>query len=120
MNRFMRALAMGAAVATLLAGLSLWAEAELPASATAAPAAGVEVKINNFIFAPSTLTVPAGTPVTWTNRDDIPHNVVNADKTIKSKVLDKDEKFTFTFARPGTYSYVCTLHPGMKGTVVVQ
>jgi plastocyanin len=82
--------------------------------------AAAEVKIDNFSFAPAVLTVPVGTQVTWTNRDDIPHNVVTDDAAIKSKVLDTDEKFTFTFSKPGTYSYFCSIHPKMKGTVVVK
>jgi amicyanin len=79
-----------------------------------------EVKIDNFSFNPATLTVPVGAQVTWINRDDIPHNVVNDDASIKSKVLDTDDKFTFTFTKPGTYSYFCSIHPKMKGTVVVK
>lgn len=84
------------------------------------PAAGAEVKIDNFAFTPATLTVQAGTQVTWTNRDDIPHTVVTDDKTIKSKALDTDEKFSFTFSKPGTYSYFCSIHPKMTGKIVVQ
>jgi plastocyanin len=84
------------------------------------PAAGAEVKIDNFSFTPATLTVAVGTEVTWTNRDDIPHTIVSDDKTIKSKALDTDEKFTYTFTKPGTYSYFCSIHPKMKGTIVVQ
>jgi plastocyanin len=91
------------------------------AAGPAAPAtAGAEVKIDNFSFTPATLTVAVGTQVTWTNRDDIPHTVVTDDKTIKSKVLDTDEKFSNTFDKPGTYSYFCSIHPKMKGTIVVQ
>jgi plastocyanin len=86
----------------------------------AVPAAPAEVKIDNFSFTPATLTVPAGTEVTWTNRDDIPHTVVSDDQSMKSKTLDTDDKFTFTFTKPGTYSYFCSLHPKMKGKVVVQ
>lgn len=86
----------------------------------AAAPVNVEVKINNFAFTPATLTVSAGTQVTWTNNDEIPHNVVSDDKAIKSKVLDTDEKFSFTFSKPGTYSYVCSIHPRMKGKIVVQ
>jgi amicyanin len=82
--------------------------------------AAAEVKIDNFSFAPATLTVPVGTEVTWTNRDDIPHNVVNDDASIKSKVLDTDDKFSFTFTKPGTYKYFCSIHPKMQGTVVVK
>lgn len=89
--------------------------------AASSPASeGTEVKIDNFAFTPETITIPAGTQVTWTNRDDIPHNVVSEDKSIKSKALDTDEKFSFTFTKPGTYSYFCSIHPKMKGKVVVQ
>jgi len=79
-----------------------------------------EVKIDNFSFGPGTLTVPAGTTVTWTNRDDIPHTVVSTDGVFKSKVLDTDEKFSFTFSKPGTYPYFCSIHPKMTGKVIVQ
>jgi plastocyanin len=80
----------------------------------------MEVKIDNFSFGPATITVAAGTTVTWTNRDDIPHTVVADDKTFKSKVLDTDEKFSYTFSKPGTYPYFCSVHPKMTGKVVVQ
>jgi len=83
-------------------------------------ASSAEVKIDNFSFGPTTLTVAVGTMVTWTNRDDIPHTVVSDDKVFKSKVLDTDEKFSFTFTKPGTYPYFCSVHPKMTGKVVVQ
>jgi plastocyanin len=85
-------------------------------------AATTEVKVDNFSFGPATVTVPVGTVVTWTNRDDIPHTVVSTDdsKTFKSKVLDTDEKFSFTFDKAGTYPYFCSIHPKMTGKVVVQ
>jgi plastocyanin len=82
----------------------------------------MEVKIDNFSFGPVTLTVPVGTTVTWINRDDIPHTVVSTDdsKTFKSKVLDTDEKFSFTFSKAGNYPYFCSIHPKMTGKVIVQ
>jgi len=82
----------------------------------------VEVKIDNFSFGPATLTVSVGTTVTWINRDDIPHTVVSSEdpKAFKSKVLDTDEKFSFTFAKAGTYPYFCSVHPKMTGKVIVQ
>jgi amicyanin len=91
-------------------------------SAHAQENAPMEVKIDNFSFTPPTLTVPAGTTVTWTNRDDIPHTVVSTDdpKSFKSKVLDTDEKFSFTFSKAGTYPYFCSIHPKMTGKVIVQ
>jgi plastocyanin len=79
-----------------------------------------EVKIDNFSFGPGTLTVPVGTTVTWTNRDDIPHTVVSTEGAFKSKVLDTDEKFSFTFSKAGTYPYFCSIHPKMTGKVIAQ
>lgn len=80
----------------------------------------LEVKIDNFSFGPAEITVPVGTTVTWTNRDDIPHTVVSTDQVFKSKVLDTDEKFSFTFSNAGTYPYFCSIHPKMTGKVLVQ
>jgi len=71
-------------------------------------------------FGPQAPTVAAGTTVTWTNRDDIPHTVVSVDGVFKSKVLDTDEKFSYTFATAGTFSYFCSIHPKMTGKIVVQ
>jgi plastocyanin len=88
-------------------------------SAAAGPPT-VDVKIDNFSFTPPTLTVRAGTQITWTNGDDIPHTVVSDDQSFKSKVLDTDEKFTFTASKPGTYSYFCSIHPKMTGKLVVE
>lgn len=79
-----------------------------------------EIKIDNFSFTPPAVTVKAGTQVTWTNGDDIPHNVVSDDHSFKSKVLDTDEKFTFTASKPGTYTYFCSIHPKMTGKLVVE
>ena len=81
---------------------------------------GVEIKIDNFTFTPPSLTVKVGTQITWTNGDDIPHNVVSSDNVFKSKTLDTDEKFSFTPTKPGTYSYFCSIHPKMTAKVVVQ
>lgn len=79
-----------------------------------------EVKIDNFSFTPATLTVAPGTTVTWTNRDDIPHTVVSDDKVFKSRVLDTDENFSYTFTKPGRYPYFCSVHPKMTAEIVVQ
>jgi plastocyanin len=80
----------------------------------------VEVKIDNFSFGPVELTVSVGVTVTWTNRDDTPHTVVSTDKVFKSRVLDTDEKFSFTFSKAGTFPYFCSIHPRMTGKVVVR
>jgi len=91
----------------------LFAAAQQKAEAT-------DVKIDNFSFGPAALTVPVGTTVTWTNRDDIPHTVVSTDGAFKSKVLDTDDKFSFTFPKAGTYPYFCSIHPKMTAKVIVQ
>jgi plastocyanin len=90
------------------------------ASAQEKPASTAEVKIDNFSFGPAAITVAVGTTVTWINRDDIPHTVVSTDKVFKSKVLDTDEKFSYTFTKAGEYPYFCSIHPKMTGKVVVQ
>ena len=78
-----------------------------------------EVVIDNFSFSPNTLTLPARATVTWTNHDDVPHNIVSTDQKFKSPVLDTDEQFSHTFDAPGTYKYFCSIHPKMTGQVVV-
>jgi len=79
------------------------------------------VEISNFAFAPKTLTVPAGTKVVWTNRDDEPHVVTSAGAMFTpSHALDTGDTYAVTFAKPGTYAYYCTIHPTMVGTIVVQ
>jgi plastocyanin len=79
------------------------------------------VKIDNFSFGPATITIPAGTTVTWTNNDDVPHVVSSDDnKMFKSKALDTDDHFSFTFTKPGTYNYYCAIHPKMTAKIVVQ
>ncbi len=107
---------LGLTVLAML-GPAAWVAAAAPQEK---PPAGVEVKIDNFSFTPATVTVAAGTTVTWVNHDDIPHTVVSPDKVFKSKVLDTDEKFSFVFAKAGRYSYFCSVHPKMTGVVVVQ
>ena len=108
--------------ATAIVALGLLLAGSRKVAANTQQPATTEVKIDNFSFGPVTLTVPAGGTVTWINRDDIPHTVVSTDdsKTFKSKVLDTDEKFSFTFSKAGTYPYFCSIHPKMTGKVVVQ
>jgi plastocyanin len=120
-RRGVRIFGLAAALMLLQTGATALVAKSAPAE-TAAPAATVEVKIDNFSFGPATLTVAPGTTVTWTNRDDIPHTVVSTDdpKAFKSKVLDTDEKFSYTFTKAGTFAYFCSVHPKMTGTVVVK
>jgi amicyanin len=105
------AAAFGAAVAPPLAFIVQ------PVKAQDAPGS---VAIDNFTFNPQRLTVKAGTTVTWTNKDDIPHAIAAVKKEFRSKALDTDDAYSFTFTTPGTYEYFCSLHPHMTGTVVVE
>ena len=78
-----------------------------------------KVTIDNFTFSPAELTVKVGTTVTWTNHDDIPHTVVSAGK-FRSKAMDTDNSFSFTFTDAGEYKYFCSLHPHMTVTIKVE
>lgn len=104
-----KTLVRGALAAILLATLTT----------TPVRAADIQVKIENFTFNPQQVTVKAGTTVTWTNADDIPHTVVSP-PGLRSNALDTDDKFSFTFTTPGTYKYFCGLHPHMTGSIVVE
>src|SRR5215471_15892344 len=79
-----------------------------------------EVRVDNFSFGPETLTVPANSTVTWVNKDDVPHVIASNDGLFKSKALDTDDKYSFTFIKAGTYPYYCSVHPKMVGKIVVQ
>jgi plastocyanin len=79
-----------------------------------------KVTIDNFSFTPQEITVPPGTTVTWVNQDDVPHTVVSTDNKFKSKALDTDDKFSFTFKDAGTYEYYCSVHPKMTAKVIVK
>ena len=78
------------------------------------------VTIDNFTFTPPELTIAVGTTVKWVNHDDIPHSVVDGNKAFRSKALDTDDAYSFTFASAGTFSYFCGLHPHMQGKIVVK
>ncbi len=105
-------------IATALAAAVLAAAVVFPPAS--ARAADTEVQIDNFTFTPQRITVKAGTTVTWTNDDDIPHTVASSTKLFKSKALDTDDKFSFTFTTSGAYEYFCSLHPHMTGVIVVE
>jgi len=105
------AAALGAACALPMAAFVLSAEGQTTPTAVA---------IDNFTFNPQKLTVKAGTTVRWINMDDIPHAVAAVNKQFKSKTLDTDDAYSFTFTTPGSYDYFCSLHPHMTGTVVVE
>jgi len=110
----------GVAAPVLTAMLLLFAGSPSVKASDQPSAANAAVKIDNFVFGPRTLTVPVGTTVTWTNVDDIPHTSVSTEGVFKSKVLDTDDKFSYTFTKAGTYAYYCTIHPKMTGQIVVK
>jgi plastocyanin len=110
----------GLAAPVMIATLLLFAGSPSVTANDQSSAANAEVKIDNFVFGPETITVPVGATVTWTNKDDIPHTAVSTDGVFKSKVMDTDEKFSHTFDKAGTYPYYCTIHPKMAGKIVVQ
>jgi len=95
------------------------AQTAVAAAPAAATAPGVVIA-RDFMFAPLTVTVAAGTTVTWTNHDDEPHTVVSDTGLFRSGALDTNESFSFRFDKPGTYHYACSIHPRMVGTVVVR
>jgi len=79
-----------------------------------------EITIDNFTFTPKQLTIAVGTTVKWVNHDDIPHTVVEKKTTFRSKALDTDDSYSFTFTSAGTFDYFCGLHPHMVGQVIVK
>jgi amicyanin len=102
--------------------LSLAGFTQLPAALTAVKVASntASINIENFKFAPPTLTVTAGTSVTWKNEDDSPHRIGDKNGTFVSAALDTDGTFSHTFTTPGEYPYICTIHPFMVGKIVVK
>jgi amicyanin len=111
--------AVRAFMPALLIAISLGAAARAQEKAAAA-AQSPSVHIDNFSFTPAEITVAPGTTLTWVNGDDIPHTVVATNKAFRSKVMDTEQQFSFTFKEPGTYEYFCSLHPHMKGKVIVK
>ncbi len=116
------ALAGTLALSTFLLSAALpAAQAESPTPpVTVAKVAGPQIRIENFQFNPTTVTVPVGTTVTWKNDDGTLHTVTSTTKVFTSAGLDGGEVFSYTFTSPGTYTYFCKLHPHMTGTIVVK
>jgi amicyanin len=105
----------------LLLGIMLGSLPALAIPVALHAAADKAVMIDNFAFSPAALTITAGTQVTWTNRDDIPHTVVVLGSSgVRSHALDTDQTFSYTFDKAGTYQYICGLHPNMHGQVIVN
>ncbi len=114
MNRPRTQMMLTAVAVAMLAAMEVY----VPSAADTAGATTIVVK--DFMFNPTPLTVKAGATVTWTNKDDEPHNVVSDTGVFKSGGMDTDESFSFKFDKPGTYHFTCSIHPRMVGTIVVQ
>ncbi|WP_406857117.1 cupredoxin family copper-binding protein [Alsobacter sp. KACC 23698] len=117
----MRFAPLGCGLAAVLA----WEAAGAPVGAAQEKVAAqapppVEITIDNFTFTPTEITISPGTTVRWVNHDDIPHTVVEAEKSFKSKTLDTDDSFSMTFKSTGSIVYFCSLHPHMTGKVIVK
>ena len=111
------------AAAFLLLAFGLLMSSHLTSAASQPSESGnkYQINIDNFSFTPTTLTVPVGAKVTWTNKDDVPHTIVSNNNAFPhSPALDTDESFSHAFTKAGTYEYYCSVHPKMLGKVVVQ
>ena len=111
---------VAALFALALVGIAQITRANSPAQPQEQKSGETKVTIDNFSFTPQEITVQAGTTITWVNQDDVPHTVVSNDNKFKSKALDTDDKFSFTFKDPGTYDYYCSVHPKMTAKVIVK
>ena len=104
----------------LAAALAAGASATLvgnPATKAAAPAV---IVIKDYAFSPANMTVEPGTTVTWVNEDETPHTITDKEKVFRSAALDTNDRFSYTFTQPGEFTYYCTMHPMMVGTIVVK
>jgi plastocyanin len=123
MNQSMRRVSFGRGIA-LCAMVALVAAGAFAALAEEQAPGGtkrvVDVSIDNFTFTPAEITIAPGTTVRWVNHDDIPHTVVEASRTFKSRTLDTEDSFSMTFSVPGSFGYFCSLHPHMTGKVIVR
>ncbi len=105
--------------------LTLLVSCSTPRSATPTPtqkASGpneVQVTIEGFAYHPADLTIPAGTAVTWTNKDSAPHTSTSDDSVWDSGPLSQGDSYTHTFDQPGTFNYHCAIHTSIKGTITV-
>jgi len=97
----------------------IWA-GSIPAYAADPAGPTATIEIADFAFAPRTLTIAAGTTVTWRNRDAEPHTVRGRDELMRSGALDQDESYSVRFEKPGTYAYGCSIHPQMSATIIVH
>jgi plastocyanin len=108
------------AIAVPLAWAAIFVLQPTRARSAAANSSPTEVRVDNFSFGPETLTVHPPSTVTWVNKDDVPHVIASNEGLFKSKALDTDDQYSYTFTKAGTYAYYCSIHPKMVGKIVVQ
>jgi plastocyanin len=106
---------LAAAAGVMLLGLSGFRGPSMAQTADS-----TRIVVRNFMFQPTSVTVKAGSTVTWTNMDEEPHTVVSSSGLFRSSALDTKDSFSFRFDKAGTYSFVCSIHPQMVGTIIVQ
>jgi|HubBroStandDraft_1064217.scaffolds.fasta_scaffold456452_2 plastocyanin len=111
---------MAALIAGALLGLASGGASRAAQPSAAPAAADSSIAIRNFMFEPMSLEVAAGTKVTWKNFDGEPHTIHSIDDAFRSGALDQNDTFSFQFDKPGTYRYVCSIHPQMVATIVVK
>ncbi len=116
MKKLARSVSFGVLLSILAGGAPTSAHGAEPGGKTP----GVEISVDNFTFGTAEIAVPMNATVTWVNHDDVPHVIASTDELFRSKALDTDDKFSFTFSKPGTYSYFCAFHPKMVGKVIVR
>ena len=104
---------------TIVSVAALWLGAPTSPS-SAAPSDRAQIAIKDFMFKPNSLTVKAGSTVTWANMDDEPHSVISDTGLFRSGAVDTNETFSFKFDKPGTYHFTCSIHPRMVGTIIVE
>jgi plastocyanin len=115
-----RSIAAAAVLLALSAAGAIAQQQPAPQPQQAAATNEAEISIQAFQFVPAILTVKAGTAITWVNHDEEPHNVVSPERVFRSKAIDGGEKFTVVLDKPGTYNYLCAVHPHMRGKIVVE
>jgi plastocyanin len=115
-----RLLFLGNSAIVLLAALAATLILQGVRAGSSEKASSAEVQVDNFTFSPAILTVSVNSTVTWINKDDVPHVIASTDGVFKSKALDTDDKYSYTFSKAGTYNYYCSVHPKMLGKIVVH
>ncbi len=120
LNGFSRLLAISSILLAMTGLLACQGYGATTPTTSSPPASGNSVTLANFAFSPATLTVKVGTTVTWTNKDPATHTVTSDTGVFESGNLAASASYSYVFSKAGTFNYHCSIHPSMKGSVVVQ